>query len=87
MQFTGFAVTTGQPDRFRLARFLISCCAADAVPAFVEVSAKGQAIPPDNAWLKVTGKLVKKEGKFVVVQETMEPTETPANPYLTSWGL
>jgi putative membrane protein len=88
VQFVGFAVTTGQPDRFRLARFLISCCAADAVPAFVEVSAEGQAIPPDNAWLKVTGQLVKNDqGKFVVAAESMEQTPAPSNPYITSWGL
>ena len=88
VQFLGFAVTTGEPDRFRLARFLISCCAADAVPAFVEVSAEGQAIPPDNAWLKVTGELVKNDqGKFVVAAESMEQTQAPSNPYLTSWGL
>jgi uncharacterized repeat protein (TIGR03943 family) len=84
VRFVGFTVRTKEPDHFRLARFLISCCAADAVPVFVEVDAGEKAIPPDNAWLEVTGRLVRQDGEFVVAARSMTPTEA-RDPYLTSW--
>jgi uncharacterized repeat protein (TIGR03943 family) len=87
VRFVGFTVQTYQPDRFRLARFLISCCAADAVPVFVEVDARGKEIPEDNTWLQVTGRLVKQDGKFVVEARELLPTPEPSDPYLTSWDF
>jgi uncharacterized repeat protein (TIGR03943 family) len=87
VRFTGFTVRTGEPGRFQLARFLISCCAADAVPVFIEVDARGAEIPPDNAWLDVTGKVAKHRGEYVVAAESLAPTERPSNPYLTSWDF
>lgn len=87
VRFSGFTVRTGKPGQFQLARFLISCCAADAVPVFIEVDAGGAEIPPDNAWLDVTGELAKRRGKFVVAAESMAPIEQPSSPYLTSWDF
>jgi uncharacterized repeat protein (TIGR03943 family) len=87
VRFVGFVVQTDQPDRFRLARFLISCCAADAVPVFVEVDAGGQTIPGDNSWLDITGRLTKENGKFIVAAKSMVQTQQPSDPYLTSWDF
>lgn len=86
VRFLGFTVRTERPDRFRLARFLISCCAADAVPVFIDVKAEGKPIPRDNDWVDVVGRLRREEGAFVVVAEKMTRTDAPAKPYLTTWG-
>jgi uncharacterized repeat protein (TIGR03943 family) len=86
VRFLGFTVRTERPDRFRLARFLISCCAADAVPVFIDINAKGKPIPPDNDWLDVVGRLGREQGAFVVVAEKMTRTDAPAKSYLTTWG-
>jgi uncharacterized repeat protein (TIGR03943 family) len=83
VRFVGFAVRTGRPNRFRLARFLISCCAADAVPVFIDVKTKDEPIPPDNAWLEVTGGLFEESGAFLVAAESLKRTDEPSNPYLT----
>jgi uncharacterized repeat protein (TIGR03943 family) len=86
VRFIGFVVRTGKPDRFRLARFLISCCAADAVPVFIEVKAMGNEIPADNAWVDIAGRLQRHDGKLIVEAESITPTDQPADPYLTFWG-
>jgi uncharacterized repeat protein (TIGR03943 family) len=82
----GFVVRGDSRNRFRLARFLISCCAADAVPVFVDVKSTGGEIPDDNVWLEVTGRLVRRQGWFLVQAESMAPIPTPEKPYLTTWG-
>jgi putative membrane protein len=86
VRLVGFVVRSDQHDRFRLTRFLISCCAADAVPVFVEVKAMGDEIPEDNAWLEVTGRLVKRQGWFLLQAQSMITIRTPEKPYLTTWG-
>jgi uncharacterized repeat protein (TIGR03943 family) len=86
VRFLGFTVRTGKHDRFQLARFLISCCAADAVPVFVEVKAMGNEIPADNAWVDVAGRLEQHKGKLIVEAESITPAEQPDEPYLTFWG-
>jgi uncharacterized repeat protein (TIGR03943 family) len=86
VRFIGFTVRTGKPDRFRLARFLISCCAADAVPVFVDVKAMGNEIPADNAWVDIAGRLQRLEGMLIVEAESIRPTDQPDEPYLTFWG-
>jgi uncharacterized repeat protein (TIGR03943 family) len=83
VRFVGFVVRTGRADRFRLARFLISCCAADAVPVFIDVKVKRDPIPPDNAWLEVTGGLVPERGGFLVAAESLKRVGEPSSPYVT----
>ena len=86
VRLVGFVVRGGKPARFRLARFLISCCAADAVPVFVDVKAHTTEIPEDNDWLEVTGRLVRRQGWFFLQAESMTTIPTPEKPYLTTWG-
>jgi uncharacterized repeat protein (TIGR03943 family) len=54
VQLTGFVA--GAEDRgFRLARYQIACCAADAAPVVVRVvGTSGDALPRDQ-WVRVTG--------------------------------
>ena len=86
VRFVGFTVRSGKPDRFRIARFLISCCAADAVPVLIEVKAGDKEIPPDNAWVDLTGRLQKEREKLLVEAESMTSAEVPEKPHLTFWG-
>lgn len=84
VRFVGFALRGDRPARFKLTRFLVTCCVADAVPVFVEVKATSGA-PTDNTWLDVTGKLLKEHGRFVVDPESVRPIDQPEKPYLTNW--
>jgi uncharacterized repeat protein (TIGR03943 family) len=54
VQLTGFAA--GPEDRgFRLARYQIACCAADAAPVVVRVVGTAGDAPPRDQWVTVTG--------------------------------
>jgi uncharacterized repeat protein (TIGR03943 family) len=44
----------GSPGRFRLTRFLLACCAADARAVQVAVRQPGP-VPPTDAWVEVVG--------------------------------
>lgn len=56
IRLRGFVVPApGEPGRFLLTRFALSCCAADGYPVQVLVDADGQQIPPPDTWLAVEG--------------------------------
>lgn len=65
---------------FRLTRFYVSCCAADAIPYSVAVRAPGDQ--PDNQWLNVSGALIRDGEGYVLDAARIEPIEEPENPYL-----
>lgn len=52
VRLVGFVQESGN-DRFTLARFVLSCCAADAAP--VRVVVHGATAPPRDTWVEVTG--------------------------------
>lgn len=52
VQLTGF-VAGAEAGGFRLARYQIACCAADAAPVVVRVVGRGA--PPRDRWVTVTG--------------------------------
>lgn len=54
VQLTGF-VAGGDGDGFRLARYQIACCAADAAPVVVRVVGVDGDPPPRDTWVTVTG--------------------------------
>jgi uncharacterized repeat protein (TIGR03943 family) len=54
VQLTGF-VARGDGDGFRLARYQIACCAADAAPVVVRVVGIEGDPPPRDTWVTVTG--------------------------------
>jgi uncharacterized repeat protein (TIGR03943 family) len=54
VQLTGF-VAGGHDEGFRLARYQIACCAADAAPVVVRVVGIDGEPPPQDTWVTVTG--------------------------------
>jgi uncharacterized repeat protein (TIGR03943 family) len=55
VRLTGFVARTADGDGFRLARYQIQCCAADAVAAVVLVVGAIGAPPARDGWVTVTG--------------------------------
>ena len=55
VRLTGFVARTADGGGFRLARYQIQCCAADAVAAVVRVVGATGAPPARDGWLTVTG--------------------------------
>jgi uncharacterized repeat protein (TIGR03943 family) len=68
---------------FGLARFFISCCAADALPIVIPVDAGAAARPPEDEWLLVTGTLRPRGRNLVVAAAALERTEAPSSPYVS----
>ena len=54
VKLTGF-VAGAESGGFRLARYQIACCAADATPVVVDVVGTSGAPPRDDQWVTVTG--------------------------------
>jgi uncharacterized repeat protein (TIGR03943 family) len=87
VQLLGFVASLADSPRgrFELARFYISCCAADALPTIVEID-PGQATPRSpyrrDTWLRVSGRLARRADRFIVRAESIEHAEAPENPYL-----
>lgn len=54
VQLTGF-VAGAEEDGFRLARYQIACCAADAIPIVVRVVGTSGPPPEADQWVTVTG--------------------------------
>lgn len=75
------------PDNYlNIARFVITCCAADAYPVGLPVKLTGNrsAYPPDK-WFRVEGQMITEtlNNKRQLVIDSTKLTEipTPANPY------
>jgi uncharacterized repeat protein (TIGR03943 family) len=85
VSFDGFvALRDGTPaDEFLLTRFIISCCAADALSVQVRVvGAPPGQFKPDE-WVRVTGTLYPVGTQVVVDASKVEPIPQPKNPYLS----
>jgi putative membrane protein len=68
---------------FELARFYVSCCAADAIPYSVVVDPAGsEAAFERDTWLRIDGYLEQRGSDYVVVAESVRETEEPSDPYL-----
>lgn len=59
VKLTGFVVEDpdGGGNRFLLTRFMIGCCAADALAVQVEVPVAPDAVPAEETWVEVEGTL------------------------------
>jgi putative membrane protein len=82
---TGFVADgEGDPEgTFDLARFYVSCCAADAIPYTVAVDPDEIAGDFDrDTWLHVAGALERRGDDLVVVADSIEEVEDPDDPYL-----
>jgi uncharacterized repeat protein (TIGR03943 family) len=81
VQLTGFA-SGAAPGGFKLARYQISCCAADAVPAVVQIVGTEGQPPSDDQWVTVTGTFVRAQGETPRLQATsVVQIPTPNDPY------
>jgi uncharacterized repeat protein (TIGR03943 family) len=69
------------PGTFKLARFYVACCIADAQPVGIPI-VSSRRFKPDS-WLEVTGTLERRDDWFVVVADSIVPAERPRRPYLT----
>ena len=81
VELIGFVARTDDAGGFRLARFQISCCAADAVAAVVRVY--GGPAPGRDAWLTVVGTFrgVGADGVPELDAATALPVDAPVDPY------
>jgi uncharacterized repeat protein (TIGR03943 family) len=75
------------PGQIVIFRFVIICCAADAMPVEVVVqSPKTSALKPDD-WIRVSGilKTEQKDGNTVpvIMADQIDPIPTPDDPYLS----
>jgi uncharacterized repeat protein (TIGR03943 family) len=76
----------GPPGTFELARFYITCCVADAIAVGVPVEtaqATGAAEATEDAWLLVTGTLVRKRDRWTVTADHINQVKPPAKPYFS----
>lgn len=88
VEMTGFIYQAEglPPGQFLLARYEISCCAADAtVVACLCALAEGQALPSDG-WVRVQGVVTQGEYQSqpvgLIAVESLIPTEPPTDPYI-----
>jgi uncharacterized repeat protein (TIGR03943 family) len=83
VELTGFVARPDDTGGFRLARFQISCCAADAVAAVVRVYRVAGVAPVQDAWLTVVGTFrgVGADGVPELDAVAALPVEAPVDPY------
>jgi uncharacterized repeat protein (TIGR03943 family) len=73
-------------DQFMVARFVISCCAADAAPLGLIVQWPDSQTLTDDQWVEVAGHI--EPGRFageampVLIADSITPTDIPERPYL-----
>jgi uncharacterized repeat protein (TIGR03943 family) len=81
VQLTGF-VAADETGGFRLARYQIACCAADAVPVVVQVAGTSGDPPPVDQWVTVTGTFQTVDGELPEIAATSVAEITaPEDPY------
>jgi uncharacterized repeat protein (TIGR03943 family) len=81
VQLVGFAAGT-QGNGFRLARYQIACCAADAIPVVVEVDGSVGALPSKDQWFQVTGTFKGVDGDVPRLAATsLVAIAAPVDPY------
>ncbi len=81
VQLTGF-VANGEGDGFRLARYQIACCAADATPVVVRVVGTSGGVPPRDQWVTVTGMFKRGAGELPELAATsIVEVGAPDDPY------
>jgi putative membrane protein len=84
VSFEGFvALREGMPaDEFMLTRFMVSCCAADALSLSVRVVGAPPGKYTEDQWVRVTGNIYPVGDEVVVDASRLVPIPRPKNPYL-----
>ncbi|MEB3232380.1 MAG: TIGR03943 family protein, partial [Leptolyngbyaceae bacterium] len=76
-----------KPDNYvMIARFILTCCAADAYPVGLPVKIEGdRADYPADEWFRVTGQMatevINGDRRLTIVASNFEPIPQPRNPY------
>jgi putative membrane protein len=82
---TGFVVKDrGMPvDEFLLTRFIVSCCAADALSVQIRVVGAPPGKFEEDDWVEVTGSMFPLGQDIVVQASEVIGVDRPAHPYIT----
>jgi len=81
VEVTGFVAQTGSGS-FRLARYQIACCAADATPVVIEVVGTSGTPPTEDQWVTVTGTFERGGGELPRLAATsVAEIPAPNDPY------
>ena len=82
VQLTGF-VASSENGLFRLARYQIACCAADAIPMVVRVTGTSGDPPQRDQWVTVTGSFRRVADDDVpeLAATSVVEIEAPEDPY------
>jgi hypothetical protein len=78
----GFVTHGGEETDFRLTRFYISCCAADAIPYWVDVAPNAPTAYKDDTWLHVEGLIQETPNGYSIKANDIEEVDEPDPPYL-----
>jgi uncharacterized repeat protein (TIGR03943 family) len=82
VRLTGFVATTADGQGFRIARYQIACCAADAVASVVRVTATAGNPPARDQWVTVTGTFHHAaDGVPELRATTLAEVPSPVDPY------
>jgi uncharacterized repeat protein (TIGR03943 family) len=84
VSFVGFVTRDqGMPaDEFLLTRFLVSCCAADALSIQVRVVGAPPGRFDADTWVRAEGRLYPLGGEVIVDAARVEGVPRPSRPYL-----
>jgi len=80
VELTGF-VAEAEAGSFRLARYQIACCAADATPAVVRIVGTTGDPPAPDQWVTVTGTFTRSNGLPTLSATTVAEIPPPEDPY------
>jgi len=71
------------PGTFRVARFVVACCIADAQGFSLPVQWKDSTLLSSDRWVRVAGRVATSPSGEPVIQATsVEEIDPPANPYI-----
>jgi uncharacterized repeat protein (TIGR03943 family) len=81
----GFVATGSDlaPDEVLLARYIVTCCVADATIARVRVIGVAPGTLATDDWVRVVGQVYPVGREVLVTATTVEPISVPDRPYLT----
>jgi uncharacterized repeat protein (TIGR03943 family) len=82
VRLTGFVTPSADAQGFRIARYQIACCAADAVASVVRVTGASGSRPARDQWVTVTGTFNRAADGVPELRATsLAEISAPADPY------
>jgi uncharacterized repeat protein (TIGR03943 family) len=82
VRLTGFVTPSSDAQGFRIARYQIACCAADAVASVVRVTGASGSRPARDQWVTVTGTFTPAtDGVPELHAISLAEIPTPVDPY------